>query len=232
MNYGVVPKVWKVDYEFLIKNYLDPRLWKKSWNLYTWKDFIFTICIEHIECQERAITFRIKCNKLNWDYENATYYLDNMTVDDLKRKIDGRIYTLMLSYERDQIQESEGYKQIETLIDDEKDRLTDIANKFLDDNGVTNTSIRDAYISDYVSNNTKVPTMKQNYIDYHRYNWCTELLLTYCVSINDETRIDIIKEHSHNDSIANDIMLECQEYAESMENGDFDEEFQNSLEAI
>ena len=45
------------------------------------------------------------------------------------------------------------YKDEETRISLLEGRLREIANNFLDDNGVTNDSIRDAYIEKYVDDN-------------------------------------------------------------------------------
>ena len=34
-------KNFEIDYSFIIKNYLNPELWHKKWNLFIYKNFVF-----------------------------------------------------------------------------------------------------------------------------------------------------------------------------------------------
>ena len=133
-----IPKVYKVDYEFLIKNYLDPSLWKKTWTIYVYKDNIFTISLNSIYCGSRDINFKISYNKLQpWESELVMYPLDGqMSIDILMKKINGTIWNLMCKHERDLIIQSDGYKEILSQKRDEEDRLREIAEEFLDNNGL------------------------------------------------------------------------------------------------
>ena len=102
-----IVKVYKVDYDFLIKNYLDKSLWAKSWNIYVYRDMVFTIRLYNIDCVNDKICFQVKCNKCdNWDSQYIYYPLSGeMTISMLKSKINGAIWESLLKYEEDLIEE-------------------------------------------------------------------------------------------------------------------------------
>jgi hypothetical protein len=196
-----IPKVYKVDYDFLIKNYLDPSLWKKTWTIYVYKDNIFTISLNSIYCASRDINFKISYNKLQpWGSEVVTYPLDGqMSINILMKKINGTIWNLMCNHENDLIVQSDGYKRIESQISEEEDILREIAEEFLDDNNVTNDSIREAYIDTYVDDNSKIHTMLANYVTGCRYTFLTEDMLIFTKATDDKARFDtVVRANSSN----------------------------------
>lgn len=196
-----IPKVYKVDYEFLIKNYLDPSLWKKTWTIYVYKDNIFTISLNSICCGSRDINFKISYNKLQpWESELVMYPLDGqMSIDILMKKINGTIWNLMCKHERDLIIQSDGYKEILSQKRDEEDRLREIAEEFLDNNNVTNDNIREAYIDRYVDDNSKINAMLLNYRDGCQYTFLTEDMLIFTKATDDKARFDtVVRANSSN----------------------------------
>ena len=52
-------KVYKIDYEFIIKNYLDPKLWEKTWTVFVYYDYVFTLKMMSIDVQKNSIDFRV-----------------------------------------------------------------------------------------------------------------------------------------------------------------------------
>lgn len=196
-----IPKVYKVDYEFLIKNYLDPSLWKRTWTIYVYKDNIFTICLSSIDCNDMSVYFKIRYNKLEfWQSRSIEYPLNGeMSIDILMRKINGTIWNLMCDYEEKLITKSDGYKRIASQISEEKDILREIAEEFLDDNNVTNDSIREAYIDRYVGDNSRIATMLSNYQGGCRYTFLTEDMLIFTKATDDKARFDtVVRANSSN----------------------------------
>lgn len=198
-----IPKVYKVDYEFLIKNYLDPSLWKKTWTIYVYKDNIFTISLNTIHCGNRDIYFKISYNKLNpWESEIVVYPLDGqMSINILMKKINGTIWSLMCTYERNLIVQSDGYKEILSQKRDEEDLLREIAEEFLDDNNVSNDNIREAYIDRYVGDNSKIDAMLSNYKDGCQYTFLTEDMLIFTKATDDKARFDTVVRANSSDVI-------------------------------
>lgn len=67
-----------------------------------------------------------------------------------------------------------------------KKLLKEIAERFLDDNGVSNEDIRDAYINAYVNNNSKLDIYKSRLIETLQYQTFPDLYLVYANAAGDE----------------------------------------------
>lgn len=48
-------KVYDVDYSFIIKNYLDERLWEKEWTIFTYKRYEITLKLDSINVRTKTI---------------------------------------------------------------------------------------------------------------------------------------------------------------------------------
>ena len=92
-------KVYEIDYDFIIKNYLDKELWQKKWTLFVYKDNVFTINLHSINCKNNAITFEINYNKLEhcWYSNTVDYYIDNMSIAQINEIPVGTLVTRVTS---------------------------------------------------------------------------------------------------------------------------------------
>ena len=52
-------KVYDIDYSFIIKNYLNPEMWQKTWTLFQYKTFVVTLRLDSINCQKEKIFFQV-----------------------------------------------------------------------------------------------------------------------------------------------------------------------------
>lgn len=232
MNNSLALKVWKVDYEFIIKNYLDKSLWGKMWNIFTYKDVNFTIQLRAINMMDEYIQFEIKCNK----YRSTTcveYYYNHpeYNINVLKKKINGAIFSLITWWEENIIRDTPDYKEIISTSQDEEIALINIANDFLDNNGVHNEDIRDAYIEKFVSDNNTIDTKLSDYISYSKYNYLTELMLVFTKATNDGSRYNMVIDAQHNEDKIKEILEYISEKQKQLEEEDF-EEYENNLEDI
>ena len=78
-------KVYNIDYEFIIKNYLSPSLWKKIWTLLQYKEHIITLNLYKIMTKDNEIVFEIKYQGF-WGTEYITYNINNTSIKILKFK--------------------------------------------------------------------------------------------------------------------------------------------------
>ena len=224
-------KVWKVDFEFIVSNYLDRSLWSKVWNLFTYKEHVFHINLYRIETNDNEIVFEIRKNGY-WDSELIGYNIENTPIKVLMKQINGAIFRLIASYERNLIKKTDGYKNIESARIVEEDKLRNIASNFLNNNGVTNEDIRDVYIDNYVKNNAKNDIRLQNYLDYYRYNYCTDMFITFCKATKDEDRLQMVKDSFRNTDNLIKIEAKVDEYMKELESGERDNELYNELEGL
>ena len=224
-------KIYKIDYDFIISNYLDVSLWDKVWNLFVYKEHIFTLELDRIKTKDKVITFLIKKNGYS-SYEYIDYNLKNSNITILKKQINGAIYRLIEHYESHLIYESPGYKSILNNKDSERDRLREIAIDFLNNEGVTNSEIRDAYISVYIDKNEKVWSMLNNYQEQMKYTILPDLYITFCKIIKDDSRLlSVMKGINSRDKIKA-IMNTVNEFMEYLETDEYYDDMKNELEGI
>lgn len=239
MENGIVIKKYEVDYSFIIRNYLSPKLWEKVWTLFLYKNFRFTLQINSISVYSTVkITFRVSLDNGDFkDYEFADYDVDHPNLNVLKRQIDGAIKRLIHDYENHLIVSTTEYGELREKADEEKEKLRDIASDFLDDNGITLSDIRDAYIDKFVDDNWKGYTYLSAYVDNMAYKLATDLWLIYAKSTNNSSLEEDIKD-SLSDTEYQNKLNEIQDYIDMMKDDssdayvDYFYDAQNNLQSI
>ena len=233
----LVIKTYDIDYSFIINNYLDKDLWNKEWTLFVYKNFVFTLNLYQIDTKNDAIQFEMHIK--SEEYKNSyyfTYHRKQSNFEVLKKQINGAIFQLIEWCENYFIREEEGYKTIQEAESEEIEMLTNIAEQFLDDNGVTNKEIREVYIDNYVYNNKKTSTYLSNYMQGRKYCVLSDLYLVYTKVSEDEKRYNsVISKIKNNDNYM-EILVEVNKYINRLHNDEekeeLIEEFQECLEAI
>lgn len=228
-------KVYEIDYSWIISNYLDKELWDKKWNLFIFKDNIFTLNIYNIDVKNKQIRFEIRHNKQEWNYEYVNYPLSGvMSIDILKRQINGAIWCLIEIYDIRLIRDSNEYESIGNSKYDEEEFLRTVAEKFLDDNNVTNEDIRDVYIDDYVSKNSTIGSKLDGYLSMCKYTFATELMLIFTKITKDDARFKTVIDAQKNNYRINEIIEEVKDYMKDLDvdNDDIFEDYYMVCEAI
>ena len=244
MNDLPVLKVFEMDYSFLMKNYLNPELWHKTWTLFEYKTFKVTLNIYSINTKNEKITFEIRTHFVNPDCETGDCETEqdivcSLKIEDitfLKRQINNAIYNSMVAMERVYfIQETTEYKQMADQYGEEKYKLRRYASEFLDDVGVTNENVRDAYIDAYVEEYAKMPELVSEYMDSQVYLQIPDLYLTFLSTLEDDPKKDIrTKEIQEKlgDTRYKEILKEIQEYVVYMETEQFETDMKSNLEEV
>jgi len=245
---SLVLKNYEIDYSFIIKNYLEPKMWQKKWNLLIYKNFVFTLRISFIYVQEEKIYFDIKLEDIkntmdyrgDWNYwygENSCEEPINFSlkIDDvsfLEKKINSAMLKCIERLERKKIMGTERYQEIRDGKEKEIRALTEIAEEFLDDNNVKNEDIREAYIDVFVENNKKIDEKLSEYQQLRKYNELTELYLVFANINENKNLLDKIERNSLDIEYLRKIEKEVLEYIENLETEEFKEEMQRNLEDI
>lgn len=240
-------KVYDIDYSFIIKNYLNPEMWQKTWTLFQYKTFVVTLQIDYINCAEEKICFKVTLkdnsteNLYNYEWGKNTdkkaycmayYSLKINDINFLKREINSRVFDCITLLEKYNILASEECAGLEYEYSNETELLTQIAERFLDENGVSNEDIRDAYIDAYVNNNSKLDIYKSRLIETLQYQTFSDLYLVYANATGDEKVInkweEILSENNNLGELKDEIK-ECLEY---MNTEEFEEDNASCLEEI
>lgn len=223
-------KVYEIDYNFIIKNYLDPKLWNKSWTVFVYRDFVFTLKMTHITVTTNTITFEVKLNK-HWNSRHFDYNIENSNINFLKKSLKGTIKRLIGDYEESEIRSSDGYSILEQNLLEAENKLEEIANDFLDDEGVTNKEIRELYVENYVDNNSERWDKLDKYITSLKYTDCTDLYMIFAEATNDESLKDTVQRYL-DDGETERIQRELEEYCEYVDSDEWLENVKEELENI
>lgn len=241
MSNSLMLKIYDVDYSFIIKNYLNEKLWEKEWTIFVYKRFQIVLRLSSISVRTKTITFEVTLNDNN--EENKTYWTKsvkdtfsyNLSIENiniLKKQLNSTILKLIERLERDAyIVYEEEYLELDKMQDEEKSKLTQIAEDFLDDENVTNPDIRDAYIDWYVDKNEEVYSFKNRYIYERKYKVLADFYLIFLGSTKDEEKLKEVKKEIGEDRLK-EILEEIKEYEKYMETEEFTEDMQSNLESL
>lgn len=234
-------KVYDVDYSFIIKNYLDEKLWEKEWTIFTYKRFQITLRLDSINVKTKGIWFEVSIkdnseeNKSYWGRNKTDcfkYVLSIDSIEILKQQLNSTIFSLMQKLEEESyIVYTDKYLELKEMEDTEQDKLRNIAEEFLDSEGVSNEEIRNAYIEYYIDENEKVYTLKNNYLSEMKYRIITDLYVAFLEATNDTERLEIIKKKIGQDELQK-TLNEIEEYKEYMETEEFESDMQDNLNEI
>lgn len=242
MENALTLKVYKMNYEFLIKNYLNQDMWKKEWTLFEYKSFKVTMNIWSIQTRTEQILLDIRVHYVdengysNYKERTINFSLKIEDTTFLKRQINSAIFDLMTDIEREVfIMKTDYVYELQDMKREEKHKLTEIAEKFLDESGVTNDNLRDAYIDAYVDEYAKIPNMMVDYVKSRTYKEIPDLFLTWLSCLEDDPKKDVrIKEVQKvlDDDKYEKIMKEVEEYKSHMRTEEYTEEMQSNLEEV
>lgn len=230
-------KTWKMDYSFIIKNYLNPALWQKTWTLFEYKDFVITIKLARIETEDMRIVFRLNLRDNGrpntWgDQEDVSYSLKSSSIKFLIKSINGAIFRMISYHERNHVLEDlPVYIDAKQQGDIEIEKLTALASEFLDDEGVTKEEIREAYIDKYVDDNKQNNEYIQRLRSAYEYHLLTDFYLVFAESIGDDTKYQTVMNRLEENEIEN-VLKEISQYKTYIETDDYQEEMKDLLEAI
>jgi len=176
MGTNISTKLYYIDYEYILQNYKKEEFWTKKWTIYDYGKLKIELGINAINVRDNKIIMGINIyyagdkrhqydshsfSGINgyclsdWDSSVISIPINNKDYTNkiFQNKIYGSCQRLIKDVEHSLINKLAVYKDEETRISLLEGRLREIANNFLDDNGVTNDSIRDAYIEKYVDDN-------------------------------------------------------------------------------
>lgn len=240
-------KVYDIDYSFIIKNYLNPEMWQKTWTLFQYKTFVVTLQLMSINCQDEKINFEIKIKDnseeneysyewgKNSDKDANDYVYYSLKINDLnflKTLIESSVFDAISKLEKYNIVASEDYQDLKEMYSNEQDYLRKIAEDFLDANDVSNEDIREAYIDAYVSNNAKLDGYLERMLEKKQYIIFPDLYLMFANATRNEKTVEkwenILSENNNIEELRTNIL----EYSDYMNSEDFENDMSSNLEEI
>ena len=234
-------KVFDVDYSFIIKNYLDEKLWQKEWTIFIYKRFKVSLRLDSIITKEKGIWFEViidDTSENNKDYFGRRktnifkYMLSVDNIDILKKKLNRCIFQLIKTLEEESyIYKTNEWLELSELQYEEEDRLKEIANDFLDNENVSNDEIREAFIDYYINNNSKIDNLKNDYLENMQYQVITDLYVAFLEAIKDNELLELIKQKIGNSKLE-EVIKEIKKYNEYIQTEEFETEMKENLEEV
>lgn len=229
-------KVYEIDYSFIIKNYLDPQMWQKEWNLFVYKDMVFSIRLYSIHTMDKSIAFDVilkYSDKNSVERKECTiwYNLGNGTIPVLKRQIIGAMDTLIRRVEEDFTRETEDYKKARELEREHRSNLEEKAEDYLNNAGVYIDDVRQAYIDFYVSKHDF--SYASNIMNAYNHDLLFDVYMIFYKATGQMDKFENLKEtYSRKHQNIDNIMDEINEKLEYLETQDYNEELDSGLESI
>lgn len=237
---AVSTKLYKLDFKDLIKNAKNEKYWDKTWEIFRYGDVSVKFFLSSINISDRKMSGTIKLEGVN-KHIRSYYYGYSMTSSmtiplqesnynesALEKQLCGKVNDLFINLGCREITLTSEYEELEQAEYALRDRLKEIAEEFLDSEGVENETIRDVYIDNYVDVNEK--NFTSDYLSQHKYNKFIEHRATffYIMGFDDRAK-DVISRSKDVD--CDWILEEAEELRSQLENDEM-EEFEENLESI
>lgn len=156
----------RIDLKDLLNHYTDRALWGKKWTIYDYGNIEVTTEIYSIEVYLNEIKLKVAVhykgkrnlgwgsNRSDWNWMSVPISHCEYTQEAFERKLYGVAKELLSAIELSFIRALPDYEAADNYRDEKYERLRDEAKEWLDDKGVTNKSIRDAYTEAFVDANS------------------------------------------------------------------------------
>lgn len=243
INNQLTIKVFRMNYEFLLKNYLNPEMWQKKWTLFEFKGYKITMNLYSINTKDEKINLEIDISHTirvgKFICSTAKIVNFSLKIEDinfLKRKINTAIWEGIQYLEATYFIEAEDeYQELEQMRNKERRELSNIAARFLAKNNILNSNIIEAYTEAYIDACEKTYDLMQEYKNQRKFHPCADFYLVWLNSLeNDPTRemrLDSVKENLENDELEK-VQKEIAQYQQYMETEEFEEDMQSNLEEV
>lgn len=238
-------KVIKLDIDIILKNFNKPEFWKKEWLIYKSNILELYARINNIDVLNNKINFEVftkqeyfYCQKLKRKIHCYSYFARNFIIpinhsDYSKEKFFKDLISNSLSIikaiEEKMIENYSDYINATNLENDYYEKLRDIANDFLDQNNVSNSDVREAYI-DYYIDRCAIPDYTSDVLGNYRYTVIPHEYLMLVAFFGDKDKYDEYSEKCSKTRKSTKIKLWLD--ARKLENEDFIEEMRDLLEEI
>lgn len=244
MKKVVSTELVKLDIKDILSNFRKPDYWKKKWIIFKNKDFDVVWSIKTINVEDNTITSTVKVinykgpRKISWWGLSERYCRSipinnpDYTQETFTRSLCASVVEAISDLERSICRETYEYDKAMELENEEREKLEQIANDFLDNEGVTNKDIRDAYVEWYTDNASIYSYTSELLYSSLRKYYPTARLLAYSW-FDDKKGFDeeksYIKEHS---GLKSKKIYEIWKAMRELQSEDYLLEAQGKLESI
>lgn len=146
--------IYKINFKYILKNYLNKSLWKKQWTIFDYNNVVIKMQLSSIDIRWNRIDLRLSSDYVitSMDLPLAEdHFNETVFTKELFRKLVSMAETI----EEVKIRRLAVYDSAQLLDEALREQREQIANEFLDANKVTNEAIREAYVDSFMANFTE-----------------------------------------------------------------------------
>ena len=168
----------RIDLKDLLEHYTDRALWGKKWTIYDYGDITVTAELYAIDirCDEIRLAINVhykgkRKGYIKYSWSTMAIPIDHCeyTQEAFERKLYGVAKEILSYVEKNYIMALPDYRAADDYRDEKKERLEKEAEAWLDDKGVNNETIREAYTEAFIYANSKdVDVMVKTIEDRHK----------------------------------------------------------------
>lgn len=236
---SLTTKLYKLDYGFIYKNYLNKNLWGKKWILFEYEEhkiYAQLNCID-IKNSRIEITLDVQSSANTWWIQTESVYLplaeEHRNYEVFEKKTKSSVLRLISRIEAVLIRDLEVYKIAYNTKNEERYRLEEIARCFLDEHGIENRDIRDTYIDAYVTANLHDYTW--DVLEKYKHRVIPGAYLLYASYMNDEDLYEEYRKEIENKVTEEELeeaIKDSKDRLEYIQTENFEEEMKYELEDI
>ena len=248
-GYPISTKIYRLDLGWVYKNYLNKDMWGKSWCLFDYSGMRVSFRLVSIDIDERLINCRVsvsykgdKRRRLKpfnlewyrWNGGTISVPMGNPEYTEavFERKLNGAVLGQIEMVEKDAICQRSEYKSLEQYLDDYNQKLEDIANEFLDEEGVKNEDIRDAYVSWYQDKMANTSGYELGKVtEGYRYTIMTKYYCLYASMVGDEKDYETYRKY-YEKQTPKSHRIDYWKLSQKLKDEDYIEDLREELEPI
>lgn len=181
--------VYKLNLKYIFANYLKRSLWKKEWVLYQDDTVTVTCNLYSIETRVDKLYLYVSAktkHASSADIVSIPLSIDHRNIEVIESGIYGSVLRTIRYCELDEIKRTEKYARADELDDRLEEDYEDEAEAILDDEGVTNGDIRDAFIRQYKSDK-ETGVYKAKVLSDLEYTLFSSSYLTFALWVGSDT---------------------------------------------
>lgn len=211
--------MYKLDYDYIFKNFLKKELWEKEWCLFEHDDLKIIAKLSNIDIERKKVSMKIYMEDNYWTYSFAYFYYDEAHYNQkcFQNSINDSVISVIKEYENFKIYKTDEYKNAEIAESEQRDELRSLAEDFLDNNGISNDVVRDAYIDAFISENQRYLTL--DVIREYRFKKTTNMYVLYASYINDDELFEKYRPYLDESTNFEEIMEEIEQVKNDIEEG-------------
>lgn len=193
-------KVSRLDLNFILDNCFKPNLWDKVWTIFAYDGYKVTLELSSINVKSKQLTYTLKLYPKNKSYSTqqtsnyVNFQKEHRNIETIEKGLNGYVLRWLIeTEERSMIRKTTAYIEADNYEDSLEELAKEKAKDLLDELGITNEDIREAYIDSQGSKH-QTSQFTSRVLELYKGTKLPKLLMSYCLFTNDKENYDKYKK--------------------------------------